>query len=100
MEVRPMNPDFEVDAESLLQDATAVAGLAGRVTGAAAPVPVADPSPHWATTGAAALTADSARRLIGLLGQDVAETAEWVRAAASAYREADARAAARLRTAR
>jgi hypothetical protein len=100
MEVCPMNPDFEVDAESLIQDATAVAGLAGRVAGAATPVPVADPSPHWATTGAAGLTADSARRLIGLLGQDVAETAERVRAVASAYREADARAAARLRTAR
>ncbi|GIE33426.1 hypothetical protein Ait01nite_064710 [Actinoplanes italicus] len=95
-----MNPDFEVDAESLLQDATAVTGFAGRVVGTAARVPVADPSPHWAATGAADLTADSARRLVGLLGRDVEETAERIRAAATAYREADNRAAARLRTAR
>ncbi|MEU4621657.1 hypothetical protein AB0G04_16985 [Actinoplanes sp. NPDC023801] len=95
-----MNPDFEVDAESLLQDAAAVTGLAGRVAASAASAPTADPAPRWATTGAAELAADSARRLTALLGQDVAGTAERIRAATAAYQQADARAAARLRTAR
>jgi hypothetical protein len=95
-----MNHDFEVDAESLSDDATAVTGFAGRVAGAAGSVPGADPAPRWATTGASALTADATRRLVGLLGQDLAETAERIRTAAAAYEQADARAAARLRTAR
>jgi hypothetical protein len=95
-----MNPDFEVDAASLSEDATAVTGFAGRVTGAAGSAPRAVPAPRWATTGATALTTDAAQRLVGLLGQDLAETAERIRTAAAAYEQADARVAARLRAAR
>ncbi|MDI6098507.1 hypothetical protein QLQ12_07810 [Actinoplanes sp. NEAU-A12] len=95
-----MNADFEAEAEGLRRSATAVTGLAGRVSGAAGSVPGTDPAPRWATTGAATLMTESARRLLSLLGHDTAETAERIRAAAAAYEQADARAAARLRQAR
>ncbi|BEL09948.1 hypothetical protein Q0Z83_081390 [Actinoplanes sichuanensis] len=91
-----MNPDFEVDTAGLHREATAIAAFAERVTGAAASAPVADPAPHWATTTANLLAADSARRMVGLIGRDTAETASRTDAAAAAYEEADARAATRL----
>lgn len=95
-----MNADFEAEAEGLRRSATDVTGLAGRVTDAAGSIPGTDPAPRWATTGAATLTAESARRALSVLGQDTAGTAERIRATAAAYEQADARAAARLRTAR
>ncbi|GIF41243.1 type VII secretion target [Actinoplanes xinjiangensis] len=91
-----MNPDFEVDTEGLRQDAAAITALAGRITGAAASAPSADPAPRWATTAATDLATDAARRMTIALGHDTAETASQLRAATEAYQEADARAAARL----
>ena len=95
-----MNADFEADADGLRQNAAAVTGFAGRVTGAAGPVPAVDPAPRWATTGITTLLADTARRMLSGLGHDTAETAEQINGAAAAYEQADARAAARLRQAR
>lgn len=95
-----MNPDLEVDTDDLRQFATSTDEAAARVTGAAAADPVPPPTPRWATTGAAGLAATAARHQLGLLGGDVTETAHRIRAAAEAYQEADARAAARLRSAR
>lgn len=95
-----MNADFEAEAEGLRRSATAVTDLAVRVTGAAGSAPGTDPAPRWATTGAATSLTDSARRLLAALGHDTAGTAEQVRATATAYDEADARAADRLRQAR
>ncbi|GAA0440490.1 hypothetical protein Aca07nite_28830 [Actinoplanes capillaceus] len=95
-----MNPDLEVDTESLRRDAAAVDDLAARVSGAAGPVPDPDPSPRWATTGAATLAAGAAARILGLLGTDVGGTAERIRASAEAYAESDDRAATRFRQTR
>lgn len=95
-----MNPDFRVDAESLRTDAAAVTGLAARVSAAAAHLPRADRTPRWATTAATTLTAGTAHRLISVLGHDIAETADRVRAVATDYDESDARAATRLRAPR
>ncbi|GIE79167.1 hypothetical protein Aph02nite_51170 [Actinoplanes philippinensis] len=91
-----MNPDFQVDTEGLRQDAAAVTAFAGRIAGAAASAPVADPSPHWAATAAATLAADSVRRWVTSISDDTAATATHIRAAATAYEAADARAARRL----
>ncbi|MFC4065572.1 hypothetical protein [Actinoplanes subglobosus] len=91
-----MNPDFQVDTAGLHRDATAIAAFADRVTGAAASAPVADAAPHWATTAATTLAADSARRVVRLIGHHTTETASRIEASAVAYEEADARAATRL----
>jgi hypothetical protein len=91
-----MIPDFQVDTEGLRQDAAAVTAVADRITGAAASAPAADPSPRWAATEATALAADSTRHMVDALGHDTAETADRIRAAATAYEEADTRTAARL----
>jgi Excreted virulence factor EspC, type VII ESX diderm len=91
-----MTHDFQVDTEGLRQDAAAVTAVADRITGAAVSAPAADPSPRWAATEATALAAGSARHLVEALGHDTADTADRIRAAATAYEEADARSAARL----
>jgi hypothetical protein len=91
-----MNPDFQVDTEGLHRDATAIAAFADRITGAGTSAPVAEAAPHWATTTATTLAAESARRMVRLLGHDTGQTAARMEASAAAYREADARAAARL----
>jgi hypothetical protein len=93
-----MNPDFQVDTEGLHRDATAIAAFADRVTGAGSSAPVAEAAPRWATTTAATLAAGSAGRMVRRLGHDTTETAARIAASATAYEEADARAAARLAT--
>ncbi|HWS38203.1 MAG TPA: hypothetical protein VN408_36385, partial [Actinoplanes sp.] len=78
----------------------AVHGFADRVaTAAAHPVRIV-PTPRWATTVAATRATDTARQSLTALSQDIAETARRIRAVASDYEAADARAAARLRATR
>ncbi|WP_433793360.1 hypothetical protein [Actinoplanes sp. CA-252034] len=91
-----MSTDFQVDTEGLRQDATAVTAFADRITGATASAPAADPSPHWAATAATTLVTDATRRMVTALAHDTAETASHIREAATAYEQADARAATRL----
>ena len=95
-----MNPDLEVDADGLRHAATAVGEVAARVTGASGDAPAPDPAPRWATTGAAAQTADDAALLLRHLGGEVSGTAGQIEAAATAYEDADHRAADRFRQSR
>jgi hypothetical protein len=95
-----MNPDLEVDADDLRRAAAAVAAAADRVTAGTTPEPAPPATPRWATTDAAALAADAARRQLAVLGADLAETARRITAAAADYELADARAATRLRLTR
>ncbi|MEU4239427.1 hypothetical protein [Actinoplanes sp. NPDC026619] len=95
-----MNPDFEVDADELRRAASALADTAARVTAGASETPTIPRVPRWLTTDAASLAAEAARRQLVLLGGDIGETARRIRQATEAYEEADARAAARLRSAR
>ncbi|WP_430780486.1 hypothetical protein [Actinoplanes sp. G11-F43] len=95
-----MSSGFQVDAESLRADATAVTGFAARVSALTSRVPPPVPTPRWAATGAATDAADIARRWVSVLGHDISETADRVRSVAGDYEEADTRAAARLRAPR
>jgi hypothetical protein len=95
-----MNPDLEVDTDELRAAASALTGTAADVTGGTASMPAAQLTPRWRTTDAAVLAAEAARQQLALIGADVAETARSVGEAAEAYREADARAATRLRLSR
>lgn len=91
---------IRVEADALHDDAAAVQAFADRVTATAAHVVRIDSAPRWATTSAAAPATATARRLLSTLGNDMAETAQQIRAVVTDYEEADARAAARLRAAR
>ncbi|MBB2945437.1 hypothetical protein FB565_005170 [Actinoplanes lutulentus] len=95
-----MNPDFQVDADELIRQATAADDIAARLNGTADAAPHLHPSPRWAATTATALVADALRLQLRQLGGDVSETARLISAAAAAYQEADARAAARFRLSR
>ncbi|MDR6323559.1 hypothetical protein [Actinoplanes couchii] len=91
---------FRVDGEGLRGDSGAVTEFAGRVSAVAGRMPRPNPAPRWATTGAATLAADTARRLLTGLGQDIADTGDRIRAVADDYAEADVRVAGRLRATR
>jgi hypothetical protein len=95
-----MTPDLQVDTDDLRHTAAALTGTATRTKATAAEAPATDPTPRWATTDAALLAADAARERLTGFGGDLAETARQIVAAADAYAEADARAAARLRSLR
>ncbi|GLY00878.1 hypothetical protein [Actinoplanes sp. NBRC 101535] len=109
-----MNPDPHADTASVFQAATVfqadtadlrrhaadVEATARRLDGAGAAAPHTETTPRWATATAADLAAGAARRSLALIGNDTAETAQRITAAARAYEEADARAATRLRLTR
>ncbi|WP_229073921.1 hypothetical protein [Actinoplanes sp. DH11] len=92
-----MSSDFHADTEDLRRHAAAADALAARLSGLDGQVP--DVAPRWAAAAAATLAADAAVQQLAVLGHDVAVTAERIRVAADAYREADARAAVRFRLA-
>jgi hypothetical protein len=95
-----MNPDLEVDTDELRAAASALSGTGAEVTAGTASAPARQSTPRWRTADAATLAADAARGQLAQLGADVTATARAVTAAAEAYREADARAATRLRSSR
>jgi hypothetical protein len=95
-----MNPDLEVDTADLRRIASALSGTAARVAGAAVHAPAPTPTPRWASVDAAARAAETARAELARLGDELAETARQIGQAATAYEDADARAATRLRSAR
>jgi hypothetical protein len=95
-----MNPDLEVDADDLRRTAAAVAAAAAEVTAGTRHEPVPVTTPRWATTDAAALASEAARRQLAMIGADLAETARQITEAAAAYELADARAVTRLRLTR
>ena len=91
-----MYPDLAVDADDLHHTATAMAGTADRLTAGTREEPTVDPTPGWATTEVAIMAGAAAGSRLGLLGDDLADTARSVHEAAEAYADADARAATRL----
>ena len=95
-----MNPDLEVDLDELRRTATAMADTAARLIDGSSPGVATDLTPRWATTDAASLAAETARRQLSGLGAQIAETARQITLAADEYELADARAATRLRLAR
>jgi hypothetical protein len=95
-----MNQEFEIDAGGTRACASAMAATAARVTGGGTRTPVPVATPHWATSDAAALAADTARQRLTAVGAETAETARQIVAAVVDYETADDRAATRLRTTR
>ncbi|WP_433300702.1 hypothetical protein ACQP2F_03995 [Actinoplanes sp. CA-030573] len=95
-----MNPDLEVDTDELCRAASALAETAAEVAAGVSGTPPAELVPRWRTSDASALAAEAARQQLAVLGADLRETARQVAAAAEAYREADARAATRMRLSR
>ncbi|MEU4559042.1 hypothetical protein AB0F72_11675 [Actinoplanes sp. NPDC023936] len=96
-----MSSDFHVETEDLRRLAAATGDLAARTSNLRGPAGLAPGSPpRWAAATPAALAAEALRQQLEHLGSDVAETARRITAAATAYQEADARAATRFRLAR
>jgi hypothetical protein len=95
-----MNPDLEVDTDDLRRAASALAATADETAAGTTSVPAAQLTPRWHTTDAAVLAAEAARQQLAVLGEELAEAARQVAAAAEAYAEADACAATRLRLTR
>jgi hypothetical protein len=95
-----MFPDLEVEADELRSASSSVADTAARITTATRQEPPVVTTPRWAATDAATQAADAAQGQLAFLGADLTETATRIAAAAASYEAADARAAARLRSAR
>ncbi|AEV81738.1 hypothetical protein ACWT_0724 [Actinoplanes sp. SE50] len=95
-----MNPDLDVDTETLHRIADATEGTASRVREAASSAPHPVAGPQWATTGAATITSDTAARTLRQLGADLSDTASRIKTTITAYAAADTRAATRLRSTR
>ncbi|MEU8237908.1 type VII secretion target [Actinoplanes missouriensis] len=100
----PHFEDFHAENGDLRRLAAATDDLAARITGLTGPSSpsslVPESPPGWAAATPAALAADALRRQLEFLGADIAETARRITAAATAYQEADARAATRFRLTR
>ncbi|GAA2686067.1 hypothetical protein [Actinoplanes palleronii] len=95
-----MNPDLDVDADQLRQAAASITGTAARVREAAAVAPGPIAGPRWVTTDAATTAADAAETRLRELSADLSAAGQLMEETLSAYAEADARAAARLRSTR
>jgi hypothetical protein len=95
-----MNPDLDVDTQHLQDAATAVDATASRVREAAVSAPPAVPGPRWVAVDATASVTDAAVRALRDLGAALTDTVTQIKTTISGYDDADARAAARLRTAR
>ncbi|AGZ39253.1 type VII secretion target [Actinoplanes friuliensis] len=89
-----MTSELEVDTAAVRAWAAALSGTAARISSA----PPSPPGgPLWSSTEAAVAAADAAQVQVRLFADAVAEAARQVRAAADDYDDADDRAAARLR---
>ena len=94
-----MSPDLAVDADAVRACASALADTGARLTAGAARPPVPPLVPHWATTDAAALAAETAQQQLTDIGAVLTAAVRQMAAAAADYEAADARAAQRLRSA-
>jgi len=90
---------FDLDPAELRAGAAAVADTGARVVAGAARTPAADPVPRWATSAALAGLADAARTRLSAAGTQIEAAARQIGAAVDDYRDADDRAARRLREA-
>jgi hypothetical protein len=95
-----MNHDLEIDAGDVRECASGVGRTAARAVDGAVNVPEAVTAPHWATSDAATLAADAARKRLSGVGADIAATARQIVATVLEYEAADERTADRLRGAR
>ncbi|MFI1993310.1 type VII secretion target [Actinoplanes sp. NPDC020271] len=94
-----MNPDLDVDSQHLQDAASAVGGTASRVREAAGTSPPPVAGPRWAAVDATASVTDAAVRVLRDLSTALTDTAVQIKTTISAYADADARAATRLRAA-
>ena len=89
-----MTSELEIDTVAVRGWAAALSATAARID-TEPPHPPA--GPRWSSTTAAEAAADAARLRLRALADDVAAAARQVAAAATAYEDADDRAATRLR---
>jgi hypothetical protein len=92
-----MNNDLEIDSGGTRECASGVAATGARVANGVSRSPIPVMAPRWATSDAASMASDVARRRLTAVGADIAETARQIIAATIGYEAADERAASRLR---
>ena len=92
-----MKPDLTVDTTEVHAIASDLMAAGGRVSAGAADPPETVPTPHWATSDAAALVTEAIQRQLAEVGAGITAAADEITAAVMDYEAADERSAARMR---